>query len=337
MALKHLLDLNKTDRYTADGRDKINELQAKVTEDVTYKTGDISQKTGLQKQPDGSWAPPKGGAKKPAGKKDAAKPTTEGLESKSTEELTNLFNELATKSVKEKSPENSAARDRVYKELKRRQKAESNPTDKYKDLPGAQKKDALYASTFEGSSIGMTQTSMERNGWDLVQADDNVNVYAKPDGSKVTMKHDGKKITSSEYEAPGSAESKPAENPDYPFKPKTSEERAERAKFEKDRDDFIERMNTYREESNQWTKRAKGERTATLVDWLDDWDKHPEEKNDAAYTAIERELASRGVKRENRAAAKEADNRERNESYRRAYDSAPRQLTGDCRIRVKRS
>ena len=76
--------------------------------------------------------------------------------------------------------------------------------EKYKDLPGAQKKDALYTSTFEGSSIGMTQTSMERNGWDLVQADDNVNVYAKPDGSKVTMKHDGKKITSSEYEAPGS-------------------------------------------------------------------------------------------------------------------------------------
>lgn len=459
MALKHLLDLNKTDRYTADGRDKINELQAKVTEDVKYKTGDISQKTGLQKQPDGSWAPPKGGAgsnkknitnaegklserakfayqehakkiskesleslirnknkafekhndeiaeifkeelarrnkkdtsknefykddirteagekkilsetktevlqskikdleetkKKNGGKlgvygekslqlakEELAKRSkpAEGLESKSTEELTNLFNELATKSVREKSPENSAERDRVYKELKRRQKAESNPTDKYKDLPGAQKKDALYASTFEGSSIGMTQTSMERNGWDLVQADDNVNVYAKPDGSKVTMKHDGKKITSSEYEAPGSAESKPAENPDYPFKPKTSEERAERAKFEKDRDDFIERMNTYREESNQWTKRSKGERTATLVDWLDDWDKHPEEKNDAAYTAIERELASRGVKRENRAAAKEADNRERNEFYRRAYDSAPRQLTGDCRIRVRRS
>ena len=76
--------------------------------------------------------------------------------------------------------------------------------EKYKDLPGVQKKDALYAATFEGSSIGMTQTSMERQGWDLVQADDDVHVYAKPDGSKVTMKHDGQKITSSEYKAPGS-------------------------------------------------------------------------------------------------------------------------------------
>lgn len=190
MALKDLLNMTKTDRYTADGRDKINELQAKVTEDVTYKTGDISQKTGLQKQPDGSWAPPKGssaakhqkameGAKKvgivnkvPAGWKKAEGVTTtpngyvaitnggslfpkegqakrevkfikqedfekgnatEGLESKSTEELTNLFNELATKSVREKSPENSAARDRVYKELKRRQKessiAENKPAE----------------------------------------------------------------------------------------------------------------------------------------------------------------------------------------------------------------
>ena len=132
----------------------------------------------------------------------------------------------------------------------------------------------------------------------------------------------------------------PAENPDYPFKPKTSEERAERAKFEKDRDDFIERMNAYREESNQWTKRAKGERTATLVDWLDDWDKHPEEKSDAAYAAIEKELASRGVNRAGRQDAKEADNAGRNEFYRRAYesDAAPkiRQLTGDCRIRIRK-
>lgn len=198
MALKDLLKATTYDRYTQDGRDKLNEALA---EDVTYKTGDISQKTGLQKQPDGSWAPPKKGGK-PGAKAESN--ATEGLEGKSTEELTNLFNELATKSVREKSPENSAARDRVYKELKRRQKAESNPTDKYKDLPGAQKKDALFASTFEGISIGQTQTSMERNGWDLVQADDDVNVYAKPDGSKVTMKHDGKRITETNYEAPKS-------------------------------------------------------------------------------------------------------------------------------------
>ena len=43
-------------------------------------------------------------------------------------------------------------------------------------------------------------------------------------------------------------EDKIKENPDYPFKPKTEKERAERAAFEKDRDDFIERMDKIRQE-----------------------------------------------------------------------------------------
>ena len=110
---------------------------------------------------------------------------------------------------------------------------------------------------------------------------------------------DENKITSTEYEDPGSAESK------------------------------------------AWADRSKNERTATLVDWLDDWDKHPEEKNDAAYAAIEKELASRGVNRAGRQDAKKADNAGRNEFYRRAYesDAAPkiRQLTGDCKIRVRKA
>jgi hypothetical protein len=72
MELKSIFQMTKTDRYTQDGRDELAKLQE--TEDVKYKTGDISQKTGLQKQPDGSWAPPKKGA----GNKSAAggeKPT----------------------------------------------------------------------------------------------------------------------------------------------------------------------------------------------------------------------------------------------------------------------
>ena len=68
MALKDLLKATTYDRYTQDGRDKLNEALA---EDVRYKTGDISQKTGLQKQPDGSWAPPKkGGLGSGTGKKE---------------------------------------------------------------------------------------------------------------------------------------------------------------------------------------------------------------------------------------------------------------------------
>ena len=376
MELKNIFKMVKANRYTQDGRDELAKLQE--TEDVKYKTGDISQKTGLQKQPDGSWAPPKkGGAgagneyykndvrteagekkilsetktevlqskikdleetkKKNGGKlgvygekslqlakEELAKrsnPATEGLESKSTEELTNLFNELATKSVREKSPENSAERDRVYKELKRRQKAETNQTKAKFDEYGLP----------DEKTISMKDDFLKKEN----VADPNkltnaeFNALAKKLDSELgigNMERAQELLVTS------------AENPDYPFKPKTSEERAERAKFEKDRDDFIERMNAYREESNQWTKRAKGERTATLVDWLDDWDKHPEEKSDAAYAAIEKELASRGVNRAGRQDEKKADNAGRNEFYRRAYegDAAPRQLTGDCRIRIRK-
>ena len=46
-------------------------------------------------------------------------------------------------------------------------------------------------------------------------------------------------------------EDKIKENPDYPFKPKTEKERAERASFEKDRDEFIERMDKIREENKK--------------------------------------------------------------------------------------
>ena len=89
-----------------------------------------------------------------------------------------------------------------------------NAAAKYKNLPGPQRKDALFASTFEGISIGQTQNQMERQGWDLIKADDQVNVYGKPDGSKVTMKHDGKNITETNYEAPAAgSESKTAEKP----------------------------------------------------------------------------------------------------------------------------
>ena len=52
-------------------------------------------------------------------------------------------------------------------------------------------------------------------------------------------------------------EDKIKENPDYPFKPKTDKERAERAAFEKDRDDFIERMDKIRQENNKKKEEKK--------------------------------------------------------------------------------
>ena len=58
MALKNLFDMAKADRYTADGREEIIKAQEAETEDKVYQIGEISQKTGLQKTANG-WKPPK--------------------------------------------------------------------------------------------------------------------------------------------------------------------------------------------------------------------------------------------------------------------------------------
>lgn len=430
MALKDLLKATTYDRYTQDGRDKLNEALA---EDVKYKTGDISQKTGLQKQPDGSWAPPKGssaakhqkameGAKKvgivnkvPAGWKKAEGVTTtpngyvaitnggsrfpkegqakrevkfikqedfekgnatEGLESKSTEELTNLFNELATKSVREKSPENSAARDRVYKELKRRQK-ENQPKAKFDEygLPDNEtismkeeflKKEkvadpnkltnaefnALAKKLDNELGIGNMELAQEL----LVTPSENkpVEKDIRSEFNITREEHDQDAMESNAKLYP---ELQPLVKQRAPFvqkriaaytklrdNPSNPKARADFvdasnaiAQIDADIDRAYKKATGENEGNSYWGTRAKNERTATLVDWLDDWDQNPDEKNEEAYKEIEKELASRGVKRENRAAAKEADNRERNEFYRRAYDAAPRQLTGDCKIRVRKA
>lgn len=57
MALKNLFDMVKADRYTADGREELIKAQEAETEDKVYQIGEISQKTGLQKTAQG-WRPP---------------------------------------------------------------------------------------------------------------------------------------------------------------------------------------------------------------------------------------------------------------------------------------
>lgn len=120
MALKDLLKATTYDRYTQDGRDKLNEALA---EDVRYKTGDISQKTGLQKQPDGSWAPPKKGG---AGK------NVHGAEiDRIYEKHQNRIKELKAKGYTDEQIEN----DKIYQQTKEDmrnvgKKNESKPVEK---------------------------------------------------------------------------------------------------------------------------------------------------------------------------------------------------------------
>ena len=75
MALKNLFDMVKADRYTADGREAIIKAQEAETEDKVYQIGEISQKTGLQKTANG-WVKPKGGKQPGAASKHDTDPQT---------------------------------------------------------------------------------------------------------------------------------------------------------------------------------------------------------------------------------------------------------------------
>ena len=230
MALKNLFDMVKADRYTQDGREAIIKAQEAETEDATrrtYQIGEISQATGLQKTANG-WVKPKNGKQPGAASKHDTDPQTYIV--KKNDELRKMYlnekdpakKEAMKKALKKQAsmmePEpfssteskpDESARIAASKEARAKKSQElgqkaAGDFAKYKDLPPVQRKDALGAASHEGISIGLTQRSMEGMGWDLIQADDKVNVYGKPDGSKAIMKHDGKKITEVNYEAPGS-------------------------------------------------------------------------------------------------------------------------------------
>lgn len=69
-----------------------------------------------------------------------------------------------------------------------------------------------------------------------------------------------------------------------------------------------------------WGKRAKGERTETLITWLNDWEDHPQEKDEIGYNVVKTELSKRGVNKNNMAGVKAKADKEREEIYRQAYE-----------------
>lgn len=169
MALKDLLKATTYDRYTQDGRDKLNEALA---EDVKYKTGDISQKTGLQKQPDGSWAPPKkGGAStgRNLGTKRVPRGpgaiVTPGKGSIGMEEM----KEAAEKGLK----------GQALKEFMMGKKNESKPAEN--------KKPINYESEVKGMSDTLLELNLERNNKmppEMRKAIENELAYRKAEGER---------------------------------------------------------------------------------------------------------------------------------------------------------
>lgn len=73
MSLENIFDMVKADRYTQDGRDELIKAQEAEVEDRRYNIGEISEKTGLQKTAEG-WVEPKKGKRPAGGKKETQEP-----------------------------------------------------------------------------------------------------------------------------------------------------------------------------------------------------------------------------------------------------------------------
>lgn len=176
--------------------------RGKMTDDKKYEVGQISEKTGLQKQPDGSWAPPKNGGKKPLSRQDNT--AFKNNELKRT--LNNNVSELGPK--KDVSAENRAANEKADKErADRKAKADSKASAARQEaesrhLSGVEMKDFFLAKAYEGASVEMTQRGLEAQGFDLLEANDDVNVYERPEGGRITMKLEGNRIKSADYQTP---------------------------------------------------------------------------------------------------------------------------------------
>lgn len=134
MALKDIFTMVKADRYTQDGREQIIKAQKAETEDArrTYQIGEISEATGLQKTAQG-WKPPKGngGSKsKPSTNEDYTK--MDGME------LSDKIKEQSAKvkqlEEKGKSEKNGFRRQAIAQEYVK-EKSKLNEMNKALDTP----------------------------------------------------------------------------------------------------------------------------------------------------------------------------------------------------------
>ena len=250
MALKDLLKAADADRYTQDGRDKLNEALA---EDVRYKTGDISQKTGLQKQPDGRWAPPKETKygkvqQNKEGKWGVQQKLGKGsqfIEHKNEKEagkaLANYTAGYNTTERSKQDPHSNEARQVKQWNKETEKIAKGNKAERRAEhaaqfqKPAENKKPINYESEVKGMSDTLLELNLERNNKmppEMRKAIENELAYRKAEGER--------DIAMQKAYAEKS-ESKPTEEPSYKWKtdyksylPKKNDELRQMYQTEKD-------------------------------------------------------------------------------------------------------
>ena len=167
MALKNLFDMVKADRYTADGREVISKAQEAETEDKVYNIGDISQKTGLQKTANG-WVKPKNGKQSGAASKHDTDPQTYIV--KNNDELRKMYQN-------EKDPAKKAAMKKALQKQASMMKSESFAPGEGpgRDRPALKKEDHIklakeVLSNTSATDPGWTAEEIAKE-WKLGKAD----------------------------------------------------------------------------------------------------------------------------------------------------------------------
>ena len=297
MALNDLYNVIKADRYTADGCEKINEALAKETEDRVYQNGEISQKTGLMKTPKGWVEPPKGKAPKAKAKAES-KPAEKSL----------AGTPMKKADLKSKDPYE------ITHSMKPDTASEAKEMDKItafmEEETGAnlgmaiQARESFYKNT-------KNPTPEQQEGLAALMKIQQKLGYGKPaegpalNGQKKTVSHQ-------EYqEGPlyGPAENKPAAE-SKPAAPKPSVQEYMKAQ---DTVKKLEEIYKKKKEDYDYTQRVKANGADISLMF--------------PYNVKPQELS------ENEDYVKAKDIIQRME----AEDSAPRQLTGDCKIRIRKA
>ena len=348
MALKDIFTIIKADRYTADGREELNKAIGNVTEDVKYNIGDISQKTGLQKTANG-WVKPKSG--KQLGK--TGKPNPNGITAQQKQKLESEKHESARKDAQAPSKKTEVntpgLRKDVQEAIKRSTPEEIKAYIKELRTPGSRMSryfdnPDLLANVYEDELNKMTESKPAENKPSSsgvpIQGS---NWLSLPSGTRVTNETARERVTQNnerieaikkQMEGKTKAEgfrlgselkklqneneyitsrlppeeSKPADTPKVP-KPTEQEYMKAKDRVEKYEKQFKKEMDDY-----EYMERVKANGVDTSIfNPMYGGKPKPLTENKSYMDALEKVKAYE------------------------AEDAAPRVLTGDCKIRVRKS
>ena len=353
MALKNLFDMVKADRYTADGREALIKAQEAETEDKVYQIGEISQKTGLQKTANG-WVKPKSG-KQPGAKKEEAKIKTNAMpkvngpdmavrnfESKG-EKVTNWngtkngflisttkgdyqYVEKADGSFELMDRPNVTQGEALQQSIKSHgEKTESKPG---RDRPALKKEDHVKLA-----KEVLSNTSATDPGWTAEEIAEEWKL-GKADAEEVKKEFDNLRK--------GSSGSKPAEK--LPAKPTRgmSESYIRGTQLMKPAEDESQRGEQH------WAGVLSGYDNTSVIEQRkqlqEKYDEFEEDIKDYDRRGLAPAVYAKRINQQNfikgalKAIDDEMENRGMDPAPRTSVpDAAPRVLTGDCRIRVRKA